>query len=192
MVALVLTSMGSFRRVIDKILSARRDYQEFRFQEGMINLFLQITTPIGSKESLTDASSPAHIEIERLTFRYPNLAHYEDSYLALVKDHVGQLETRWMKEEFEDIITKLEEAKSFTPSTILTDVNLVMECGKVYGIVGKNGAGKTTLMHLIAGFFRGYDGRIGLMGEKDTREWKPTLFAEQVSFLAQVPFMMSW
>ena len=42
--------------------------------------------------------------------------------------------------------------KRFGEDLVLKEVNLVMESGKVYGIVGNNGSGKTALMKCICGF----------------------------------------
>jgi len=42
-------------------------------------------------------------------------------------------------------------SKSFGNLQVLTNVNLVFEKGRVYGIVGENGSGKTTLFRCIAG-----------------------------------------
>ncbi|WP_353484103.1 ATP-binding cassette domain-containing protein [Haliscomenobacter sp.] len=42
-------------------------------------------------------------------------------------------------------------SKSFGQKTVLKNVNLRLEKGQVYGIVGENGAGKTTLFKCIAG-----------------------------------------
>ena len=39
--------------------------------------------------------------------------------------------------------------KTFDRKTVLDDVNLEIEPGKIYGLLGKNGAGKTTLIKLI-------------------------------------------
>ena len=36
--------------------------------------------------------------------------------------------------------------------TILSDANLTMEEGRIYGLVGNNGSGKTMLMKCICGF----------------------------------------
>ena len=42
-------------------------------------------------------------------------------------------------------------SKSFGKKDVLSDINLSLEKGKVYGIVGKNGAGKTTLFRCLSG-----------------------------------------
>lgn len=42
--------------------------------------------------------------------------------------------------------------KSFGDDTILSDIDVTMERGKVYGFAGNNGSGKTVLMKCICGF----------------------------------------
>jgi len=42
-------------------------------------------------------------------------------------------------------------SKSFGVKQVLKQINLNLESGKVYGLVGENGAGKTTLFRCIAG-----------------------------------------
>jgi len=42
-------------------------------------------------------------------------------------------------------------SKSYGSSEILTDINLKLKTGKIYGVVGENGSGKTTLFKCIAG-----------------------------------------
>lgn len=44
--------------------------------------------------------------------------------------------------------------------TILKDINLTVESGKIVALLGENGAGKTTLMRLIAGLANNYKGQI--------------------------------
>ena len=52
-------------------------------------------------------------------------------------------------------IVKVENVtKYFKQEKVLDDVNMNLETGHIYGIVGKNGAGKTVLFKIIAGFNR--------------------------------------
>lgn len=51
-------------------------------------------------------------------------------------------------------------SKSFGKERILTDVNLVVPKGCIYGVVGNNGSGKTVLMKCICGFLRPEEGKI--------------------------------
>ena len=53
--------------------------------------------------------------------------------------------------------------KIYKKQTVLNDVNLRLEMGKIYGLVGVNGSGKTTLMRCIAGFANPQRERLWLM-----------------------------
>ena len=50
--------------------------------------------------------------------------------------------------------------KTFDRKTVLDDVSLKIEPGKIYGLLGKNGAGKTTLIKLINDLLTPTDGKI--------------------------------
>lgn len=50
--------------------------------------------------------------------------------------------------------------KSFGKERILTDVNLSVPAGHIFGVVGNNGSGKTVLMKCICGFLRPDTGKI--------------------------------
>lgn len=39
--------------------------------------------------------------------------------------------------------------KTYGSKTVLHDVNLTLESGKIYGLIGRNGAGKTTLLSIL-------------------------------------------
>lgn len=61
------------------------------------------------------------------------------------------------------------EVKNYTKmikgSTVLDNVNVVFESGKIYGLKGKNGSGKTMLMRAISGLIRPSSGEVIIENE---------------------------
>ncbi len=57
-------------------------------------------------------------------------------------------------------------SKFFRRFEALQDINLSVDRGRVYGLVGQNGAGKTTLLRLICGLMKPTKGFVGLQTEK--------------------------
>ena len=55
--------------------------------------------------------------------------------------------------------------KQFSGVTVLDDVTLCVEAGKIHSVVGENGAGKSTLMKVLAGVHQPSAGSILLDGE---------------------------
>ena len=51
-------------------------------------------------------------------------------------------------------ITIEKVCKSFGESTVLSDINIGFEKGKIHGLIGRNGSGKTVLMKCICGFIQ--------------------------------------
>lgn len=52
--------------------------------------------------------------------------------------------------------------------SILQDVNLNLDQGKIVALLGENGAGKTTLMRIIAGLAKNYRGEVQVLGDSET------------------------
>ncbi len=58
-------------------------------------------------------------------------------------------------------IVRLENiTKKYDETIALDGINLSIEAGKVYGVIGRNGAGKTTLLKLISNMVKPTDGKI--------------------------------
>ena len=55
-------------------------------------------------------------------------------------------------------------SKSYGDTTILKDINLEIDSGKIIGLLGRNGAGKTTLLKLINGLLTITSGEIIIAG----------------------------
>lgn len=60
--------------------------------------------------------------------------------------------------------------KCFKDNVALKDINLHLESGHIYGIVGHNGSGKTVLFKCICGFLKTDKGSILVNGEKMGKE----------------------
>lgn len=48
---------------------------------------------------------------------------------------------------------------------LLSDINLTLHSGRVYGLRGRNGSGKTVLMKCICGFMRPTEGKVSVNGK---------------------------
>ena len=57
--------------------------------------------------------------------------------------------------------------KKYETQNVLNNIDLSLECGKIYGLLGINGAGKSTLMRIVAGM-TGFDsGKLLLFENED-------------------------
>lgn len=64
-----------------------------------------------------------------------------------------------------DVIVIDKLTKSFKGKTVLEDVNMRLQEGRIYGIVGDNGSGKTVLLKLICGFMKPDSGTVIVNGK---------------------------
>lgn len=60
------------------------------------------------------------------------------------------------------LISVTDLKKSFGKKSILADINLNIECGELYGLIGNNGAGKTTLLKMFCNMLKPTAGTITL------------------------------
>ena len=78
--------------------------------------------------------------------------------------------------------------KTIKTATVLKDVNLTFEKGKIYGLRGKNGSGKTMLMRAICGLIRPSAGTIEIDGEFLDKDIS---FPRSVGALIETPSFIS-
>ncbi len=69
----------------------------------------------------------------------------------------------------EEVIRLEHVVKHYGSHKVLKDVNLTIDRGEIYGIVGKNGAGKTTMFKTILGLSE-HQGEITINGKTDAKE----------------------
>ncbi len=63
------------------------------------------------------------------------------------------------------MITVKSLKKGFDKTLVLSDLNMKVEKGSIYGLVGPNGSGKTTLIKHLAGVYKEEAGEIRIDGE---------------------------
>ena len=78
--------------------------------------------------------------------------------------------------------------KSFSDKEVLKDLNITIEDGKVFGLVGINGSGKSTLLRLVCGIYEPDQGSIIIDGENVFENEK---IKEKIFFLPDEPYYSS-
>ena len=91
-----------------------------------------------------------------------------------------------MKEKrlHDDKIELIHVTKKFGQELVLKEVNLTLEQGRVYGIVGNNGSGKTVLMKCICGFLPVTEGTVMVGGKYIGKEID---FPESLGVIIETP-----
>ena len=64
-----------------------------------------------------------------------------------------------------EIVRLTEVAKLFGPLVALRPLDLTLEAGKIYLVLGENGAGKSTLLRLLAGLAEPSQGTVTVFGQ---------------------------
>ena len=73
--------------------------------------------------------------------------------------------------------------KNYKKTEVLKNLELVLEKGKIYGLIGRNGAGKTTLLSLMAGQNPATSGEITLDG---TAVWENQEIMDKICFSREI------
>jgi ABC-2 type transport system ATP-binding protein len=80
--------------------------------------------------------------------------------------------------------------KSFGRKQVLNDLSMILEEGKVYGLLGKNGEGKTTLIRMIMGIIPNDRGKILYKGKQI--EFNSPYYKREVGYIPEESIFFSW
>jgi len=80
--------------------------------------------------------------------------------------------------------------KSFGKQQVLRGMNLTVERGQIFALLGRNGAGKTTAIRLLMGLIQRDGGSIAVLGSDPQQE--PLQVRAAVGFLAEDQQMFGW
>jgi len=77
--------------------------------------------------------------------------------------------------------------KTFGKNTVLNDLSLELEAGKIVGLLGPNGCGKSTLLKIMAGLTSDYQGKVLMDGHS------PDVFTKSItSYLPEKTYLSGW
>lgn len=79
-------------------------------------------------------------------------------------------------------------SREFNGITVLNDINLALESGKIYGLIGRNGSGKTVLMKIICGFLMPSKGYVLINGRKLGKDID---FPENTGIIIEAPTFLA-
>lgn len=65
-----------------------------------------------------------------------------------------------------DYIKVVNVTKKIKENTVLTNINMELEAGQVYGMIGKNGSGKSMLIRVLSGLVTPTEGYVEYNGKK--------------------------
>ncbi len=82
--------------------------------------------------------------------------------------------------------------KSFGAQVAVSELNLQIQTGAVYGFLGRNGAGKTTTMRMLLGLVRPTKGSARVLGLDPNRESELMRILERVAFVPQRKQLYPW
>src|ERR1700704_4111447 len=83
-------------------------------------------------------------------------------------------------------------SKSFGAQAAVSELNLRIQPGAVYGFLGRNGAGKTTTMRMLLDLVRPTKGSARVLGLDPTRETELMRILERVAFVPQRKQLYGW
>ncbi len=124
--------------------------------------------PEGSPDSPLAQQSRPQVEREKVE----TAAKYQDSSAELrscVRDSASVVEVAGPSTAQKKPALELKSvSKAYERQQVVNDVNLTLQRGEIFGLLGANGAGKTTLIKIICGLIAGDKGEIRILGSEDS------------------------
>jgi ATP-binding cassette subfamily B protein len=123
------------------------------------------TSILGSMINLTKVIS---VQVSELFFEFSSHNEYVKDFKKFIEleenkevfNHKGE-KLKFESLQIKNLHFKYKDSKDY----IIKGLNLYLEKGKSYSLVGLNGAGKTTLIKILVGLYRDFEGEILVNGK---------------------------
>ncbi|MFN8673483.1 MAG: ABC transporter ATP-binding protein [Candidatus Sericytochromatia bacterium] len=106
------------------------------------------------------------------------------SNLEIKKEHIETSNIK-AKLEFKNVSFSYSEEK-----VIIKNINLSLEEGKTYALVGPTGGGKTTIANLMARLYDPLEGTV-FLDQKDIKSYENEEKSKKIGFILQEPFLFT-
>ena len=89
----------------------------------------------------------------------------------------------------ENILKVDNVSKDYSGFKALENVSFSLDCGDIFGLLGRNGGGKTTLIKILTSMIRDYYGDITFLGENLKNRDKLIFFKSNMAYLPDKDFL---
>lgn len=99
----------------------------------------------------------------------------KESLIDLIEYKCNFHTNKAIKDTFDNLIEIKGLSFSYEDKEVFEEINLSIEAGKKYALIGKNGSGKSTFLKLILSYYQNYRGEI-LIDGVDVKDLSPDSF----------------
>lgn len=142
------------------------------------------TSIVGSMINLTKVIS---VQLSELFFQFSSHNEYVKDFKVFIELEENEeiFDNKYENLKFESLhIKNLYFKYTNSKDYIIKGINLYLEKGKSYSLVGLNGAGKTTLIKILIGLYRDFEGEI-LINGKDIKLYSFSQLRSMFSVVSQ-------
>ncbi|MDH5533012.1 MAG: ABC transporter ATP-binding protein/permease [Candidatus Pacebacteria bacterium] len=194
-------SIGTFTLTISYINQIRHSFEDFfsfksRWKSISVELLkmsfiLNLESRLKTTKDNLKVSFPQKLELKNVGFTYPSFYEDEKKFINNIVDDITNNSRRGQSEFVQ---RELDEWHSLleTPSknkSVLNNVNLEVNKGKITALLGRNGSGKTTITRLLMHSYEADEGQV-LIDDQLINKFDLEEVSQSVAYLQQSPFIV--
>jgi ABC-2 type transport system ATP-binding protein len=172
----------------EDVLSHSPDIQDLTSDVQRFGDRLDVLTaqPTQAQETIQRVLQQQQIQIDHFALDTPTL---ENTFVARLRDLKGESQVseypriRQVEKNVGTAIGAQGLNKTFGHFHAVKNINLDIQYGEVFGLLGANGAGKTTTIKMLCGLLPATSGRVSLAGE--TGQLRSDAVRQRIGYMSQ-------